>query len=69
MSHYARLSEKRKLFHALTGSTLEEFQALLPAFRASFLTHMERYTLAGKERGRVVTWIIAIVHCGRSKIN
>jgi hypothetical protein len=36
----------------LTGSTLEEFQALLPAFRASFLKHMERYTMEGKERRR-----------------
>ncbi len=52
MSHYARLSGKEKLFHALTGSTLEEFQALLPAFRDSFLKHMERYTMEGKERGK-----------------
>jgi len=50
MSNYARLSRKRKRFHALTGSTLEEFHALLPAFRTSFLKHMELYTLEGKER-------------------
>lgn len=50
MSNYARLSRKRKHFHALTGSTFEEFQALLPAFQTNFLKHMEQYTLEGKER-------------------
>jgi hypothetical protein len=50
MCNYAKLSEKRKQFHALTGYTLEEFHALLPAFQASFLKHMETYTLEGKKR-------------------
>jgi hypothetical protein len=50
MDNYARLSGKRKRFHALTGYTLEEFHALLPAFYTSFLKHMEIYTLEGKKR-------------------
>jgi hypothetical protein len=50
MGNYARISEKRKHFHALTGSTLEEFHALLPAFQGSFLKYMEIYTLEGKQR-------------------
>jgi hypothetical protein len=50
MCNYAKLSEKRKQFHALTGYTLEEFHALLPAFQASFLKRMETYTLEGKKR-------------------
>jgi hypothetical protein len=50
MCNYAKLSEKRKQFHALTGYTLEEFHALLPAFQASFLKRMEIYTLEGKKR-------------------
>jgi len=52
MSHYARFSRKEKQFLALTGYTLEEFQALLPAFRACFLARMERYTLKKKKRGK-----------------
>jgi hypothetical protein len=50
MTNYARLSQKAKPFHALTGYTREEFDALLPAFRNSFLMHMQTYTLAGKKR-------------------
>ena len=50
MTNYARLSEKPKQFHALTGYTLEEFDALLPTFRNTFLLHMKTYTLEGKER-------------------
>jgi hypothetical protein len=52
MSHYARLSEKRERFHSLTGSTLEEFQKLLPVFQACFLRHMTQYTIEGKVRGK-----------------
>lgn len=50
MCKYAKLSEKRKQFHALTGYTQEEFHALLPAFQSSFLKRMETYTLEGKRR-------------------
>lgn len=52
MGNYARLSGKRKLFHALTGYTVDEFHALLPAFHKSFLERMERYTMEGKKRGK-----------------
>jgi hypothetical protein len=50
MTNYARLSEKPKHFHSMTGHTLEEFAALLPAFRNAFLIYMQTHTLAGKER-------------------
>jgi hypothetical protein len=50
MTNYARLSKKPKQLHALTGYTLEEFDALLPTFRNTFLVHMKSYTVEGKER-------------------
>jgi hypothetical protein len=50
MSNYTQLSGKPKQFHALTGCTLEEFDALLPAFVNSFLAYVQEYTLDGKER-------------------
>jgi len=50
MDNYARFSRKEKQFLALTGSTLGEFHALLPAFQSSFLKHMEIYTLEEKKR-------------------
>ena len=52
MNYYARFSRNGKQFLALTGYTLEEFQALLPAFRTCFLKRMERYTLKKKKRGK-----------------
>jgi len=45
-----RLSGKRKQFLALTGLTLEEFLALLPAFQKCFQKYVEIYTLEGKKR-------------------
>jgi hypothetical protein len=50
MTNYTQLSQKPKQFHALTGYTLEEFQALLPAFALSFLTYVQKYTLEGRKR-------------------
>jgi len=50
MTDYTQLSRKPKQFHALTGYTLEEFDALLPAFVISFLAYVEEYTLEGKQR-------------------
>jgi hypothetical protein len=50
MNYYARFSRQKKQFLALTGYTLEEFNALLPAFRTCFLRRMKAYTL--KERKR-----------------
>jgi len=52
MTHYARFSRKEIQFLALTGYTLKEFQALLPAFRVCFLERMEFYTLKKKKRGQ-----------------
>jgi hypothetical protein len=50
MTNYTQLSRKPKQFHALTGYTLEEFDALLPAFVISFLAYVQEYTLEGKKR-------------------
>jgi hypothetical protein len=50
MTNYAKLSQKPQQFHALTGSTLQEFHALLPAFETSFLEHMRHFTLDGQPR-------------------
>lgn len=50
MTNYARLSEKSQQFHALTGYTLEEFGALLPAFQNAFLLYMQTHTLEGQKR-------------------
>jgi len=50
MTNYARLSERPQHFHALTGYTLEEFQALLSVFTSAFLRHMQAFTLEGKQR-------------------
>jgi hypothetical protein len=50
MTNYTQLSRKPKQFHALTGYTLEEFSALLPAFVTSFLAYVQEYTLEGKQR-------------------
>lgn len=52
MDDYARISRKRKRSLALTGCTVEEFQALLPAFQMCFQKRMEPYTLKGKPRGK-----------------
>jgi hypothetical protein len=50
MTNYTQLSRKPKQFHALTGYTLEEFNALLPAFGISFLGYVQTDTLQGKKR-------------------
>ncbi|MCX6029308.1 MAG: transposase [Chloroflexi bacterium] len=52
MIDYDRLSAKPKQFHALTGYTLEEFDALLPTFTDRFAAQMQAFTLAGKPRQR-----------------
>jgi len=50
MTNYTQLSRKPKQFHALTGYTLEEFHALMPAFVIDFLAYVQGYTLEGKNR-------------------
>ena len=50
MTNYTQLARKPKQFHALTGYTMEEFDALLLAFATCFLAYVQRYTLEGKRR-------------------
>lgn len=50
MSKYHKYRKKPKRFLALTGFSVEEFDALLPDFEKKFYQQMERYTLDGKER-------------------
>lgn len=50
MLTYANLSGNPKDFLAMTGYTVEEFQALLGYFRSAFLTWMVTWTLSGEPR-------------------
>lgn len=50
MTDYSRLATEPEQFLALTGSTLEEFAALLPIFSDCFLAQMQEFTLAGTPR-------------------
>lgn len=50
MGKYHKYRKKPKRFLALTGFTVEEFDALLPDFDKQFYQQMEKYTLAGKVR-------------------
>lgn len=52
MSKYQAYSEKPNEFLALTGYTIEEFEALLPYFAHSFEDRMRHYRLDGKPRGK-----------------
>ena len=52
MTDYSSLSAEPKQFHALTGYTVAEFDALLPAFSDQFETQMRTTTLAGEPRQR-----------------
>jgi hypothetical protein len=52
MTDYSSLSAEPKQFQALTGYTVEEFDALLPAFAERFEAQMQGFTLAGKPRQR-----------------
>jgi hypothetical protein len=47
---YNGLSKSQRKFLAMTGYTVEEFQALLPHFRVRFEEYVETYTLDGKLR-------------------
>jgi hypothetical protein len=50
MSKYHKYRKKPKRFLALTGFTVEEFDALLPPFEKQFAERMVLYTLSGKKR-------------------
>ncbi len=50
MIRYQKLSQHRRKFLAMTGYTVEEFEALLPHFRVEFENHVAVYRLDGKKR-------------------
>ena len=52
ITDYSSLSTEPKQFHALTGYTVEEFDALLSAFTNQFEMQMRTTTLVGKPRQR-----------------
>ena len=52
MINYTELSRNSSQFLALTGYTVEEFQALLPYFQVQFEKYVETSTLDGKPRGK-----------------
>ena len=52
MISYNELSKHSRRFLAMTGYTVEEFQALLPHFQVQFEKHVETHTLDGKSRAK-----------------
>jgi hypothetical protein len=50
MLSYNKLSQNPRKFLAMTGYTVEEFQALLPHFQVQFEKYVETQTLDGKQR-------------------
>ena len=52
MISYNELSKHSRRFLAMTGYTVEEFQALLPHFQVRFEKHVETHTLDGKSRAK-----------------
>jgi len=50
MITYRELSQEPQRFLALTGYTVEEFEALLPYFEGAFEAYVQTHTLDGKER-------------------
>ena len=52
MSKYQEYAEKPREFLALTGYTLEEFDALLPHFDQNYYEWMKTHCLDGKPRGK-----------------
>lgn len=52
MSKYKEYAEKPREFLALTGYTLEEFEALLPHFGQNYYERMKTHRLDGKPRGK-----------------
>jgi len=50
MLRYQEVCQYPRKFLALTGYTIEEFEALLPHFRVEFENHMAIYRLDGKKR-------------------
>lgn len=52
MINYDELSQNASKFLAMTGSTVKEFEALLPYFQAEFEEYVKTKTLDGKPRIR-----------------
>ena len=52
MTSYKELSQYRRKFLAMTGYTVEEFEALLPSFRVQFEAYVKSHKLNGKPRGK-----------------
>lgn len=50
MIRYTELSKYPRKFLAMTGYTVDEFEALLPHFQAQFDAYVAQYTLDGKAR-------------------
>lgn len=50
MIRYKKLSQNPRKFLAMTGYTLEEFEALLPYFQAEFENYVAVYRLDGQKR-------------------
>lgn len=50
MIRYKTLSQNPRKFLAMTGYTVEEFEALLPYFRAEFENYVAHYRLDGQKR-------------------
>ena len=52
MTNYSELSQHPSRFLALTGYTVEEFEALLPHFQTEFESYVQTYTLDGGKRAK-----------------
>jgi hypothetical protein len=50
MTSYQELSKYRRKFLAMTGYSVEEFEALLPSFQAQFEAYVKSHKLNGKPR-------------------
>jgi len=52
MTSYKELCKYGRKFLAMTGYTVEEFEALVPPFQAQFEAYVKNYQLNGKPRGK-----------------
>jgi hypothetical protein len=50
MPSYAEVTQRAGSLRAMTGSTLQEFSALLPHFEQAFLASMQEHTIDGQPR-------------------
>jgi hypothetical protein len=52
MISYAKLKNKPRVFRALTGLSLREFEKLLPAFEAAWENYIWEHHIHGRKRQR-----------------